>query len=105
MHLLGNCFHFHPVLSVYSCGSDQSGSRQEERALCRPHRRVVVCSALIDLSAAAAENGSIAKSARLVQRPLCSDEGMHRDTKTGVEEGGRGAEMSEVAPAFTADHG
>lgn len=71
--------------------------------LCGPRRREVVCSALIDLSAAA-ENGPIAKRARLVQRPLCSDEGMRRDTKTGVEEGG-GAEMSEVAPAFTADHG
>ncbi len=84
MHLLGSCVHFHPALSVSLCGSHQSGSRQEERALCR---REVVCSALIDLSAAP-ENGSIAKRARLVQRPLCSDEGMHGDTKTGVEGGG-----------------
>ncbi len=67
------------------CGSHQSGSRQEERALCR---RGVVCSALIDHSAAP-ENGSIAKRAQLVQRPLCSYEGMRGDTKTGVEEGGR----------------
>lgn len=84
MHFLGSSIGFHPFLSVELCGSDQSESRQEERALCR----LVVCSVVIDLSAVA-ENGSIAKRARLVQRPLCSDEGMHRDTKTGVEEGER----------------